>query len=218
MNSKIKLLAGILIFIIIIGGAYFAYNQMTDVKVQENSGQKDNAPAKEQNDNGIVNNQDDSATAEKKAEEDETKEELRVEENGIFDFTVYDSEGNPVKLSSFLGKPVVLNFWTTWCPYCIEEMPSFEESNKEYGDKIQFMMIDCVDGQRETKEKGEEYIEQNGYTFPVYYDTDLEAGSVYAVYSLPTSVFIDKNGYIVDYHAGMLTSDKLQEKINKIHP
>ena len=57
------------------------------------------------------------------------------------DFTMEDANGKTVKLSDFQGKPVVLNFWTSWCGYCKEEMPYFESAYKEYGDRVQFIML-----------------------------------------------------------------------------
>ena len=71
------------------------------------------------------------------------------------DFTVYDVEGNPHKLSDFRGKPVILNFWATWCGFCEAEMPDFDEKFRQYGDQIHFLMVDVTDGQQETVENGE---------------------------------------------------------------
>lgn len=123
--------------------------------------------------------------------------------------------GEATKLSDFVGKPVVINFWATWCQYCKEEMPYFEEIYKAEQD-IQFMMINATDGEEETKEKAESYIEKNSYTFPIYYDTNLEAVMNYNLYSFPVTVFIDKDGNIRKKHVGLITKEKLQEEINKL--
>lgn len=112
------------------------------------------------------------------------------------DFTVQDMDGKEVKLSDFIGRPVVINFWASWCPPCKYEMPEFEKVYQELGGDVAFLMIDLVDGQRETKEKGAEYVQSQGFTFPVYYDFG-EAATAYGVRSIPTTYFIDAGGYLI---------------------
>ena len=133
------------------------------------------------------------------------------------DITVTDAEGNAVKLSDFYGKPIVLNFWASWCPPCKEEMPTFNTVYEEVGDDVQFMMVDLTDGQRETKDKGLAYIEEQGYTFPVYFDTEFEGAYGYSINSVPTTLFIDKEGYIVTAVKGAINENTLREGIDLIN-
>lgn len=132
------------------------------------------------------------------------------------DFTVYDLEGNPVKLSSFFGKPIVLNFWASWCGPCQSEMPDFQEKYLELGDSIQFLMVNMTDGQRETVELASAFIAQKGYTFPVLYDTESQAAMTYGVYSLPTTLFIDAQGNAVAQATGAIDAATLQKGIDMI--
>ncbi len=134
------------------------------------------------------------------------------------DFTVYDCNNNKVSLSEKLneGKPVIFNYWTTWCPYCLEEMPDFEEVYKEYGDRVTFMMIDVNGGGNDTIPEAKAYIEKMGYTFPVYFDTDLSATYAYGVGSFPTTGIIDADGKLYYCQAGMLTKDRLITMIEDI--
>jgi len=141
-------------------------------------------------------------------------QQQEAEKIEAIDIKVYDTDNNEVKLSDFSGKPVIINFWATWCPYCVDEMGYFENSYQEYGDDIVFMMIDAVDGTRETFEKGKAFIDEHEYTFPVYYDLDQHAVYVYQINSLPTTVFIDKEGYVVAYQPGGLTEDMLAAGID----
>lgn len=129
------------------------------------------------------------------------------------DFTMEDAQGNAVKLSDFEGKPVVLNFWATWCGYCAMEMPEFDEVYQEMGEEVQFIMLDVVDGARETKEKGMAFIQEKGFTFPVFFDTEMQGGNVFGVSSLPTTYFIDQDGYLVTYAQGMIDKETLQKGI-----
>ena len=131
------------------------------------------------------------------------------------DFTVYDKDGSTVNLSDFRGKPVVLNFWASWCGPCQSEMPDFEDAYGELGENIQFLMIN-VTGGRETVECAAAFIEEQGYTFPVLYDTEGSASIAYSVYSLPTSFFIDAEGNALAQATGAISRDILQKGIDLI--
>lgn len=113
------------------------------------------------------------------------------EKNMAPDFTVIDKNGNEVKLSDLRGKPVVLNFWATWCYYCKTEMPDFDKAYDKYPD-IQFMMVNATDGVQETKEKAESYVIGEGFDFDVFYDTKSEAVNAYYITSFPSTFFIDE--------------------------
>ena len=82
------------------------------------------------------------------------------------DFTVYDASGKAVKLSDFRGTPVVINFWASWCKYCKEEMPDFNEVYKQYNGSVKFLFIDWVDGQAGNKGIGRGLPEAAGVLLP----------------------------------------------------
>lgn len=133
------------------------------------------------------------------------------------DFTVYDKEGNPVKLSDMKGTPVVLNFWASWCPPCRSEMPEFDEICKEYEGKVIFMMVNLTDGQSETQESAQSFIDSMGYTFPVYFDKDSDAAYKYGIQSIPTTFFIDAEGNLVAYGQGAMDGATLKQGISMIY-
>lgn len=134
------------------------------------------------------------------------------------DFTVYDIDGNEVKLSDYLGTPVVLNFWASWCPPCKAELPDFEEKYLTYGDEVQFLMVNLADGARESVETASAFIAQEGYTFPVFYDSKSVAAIEYKIRSIPATYFIDADGSIAANAVGMLDAAALQEGIDLIAP
>ena len=145
----------------------------------------------------------------------EQKTETQDNKNSAPDFTVVDYDGNKVKLSDYKGKPVVLNFWATWCYYCKVEMPDFNEAYKNYPD-VQFLMVNATGTNGETVESAKAYVEQEKYEFPVLFDTMYEANQAYRLSSFPMTVFIDAEGNIVSSRVGMLTKEALENEIKKI--
>ena len=132
------------------------------------------------------------------------------------DFTVTDAEGSLVKLSDLRGKPVVLNFWASWCPPCKSEMPHFDKVWAEVGEEVAFMMVDLTDGSRETQEIGAAYVEEMGFSFPVYFDLEQDAAYTYGVTSIPTTYFIDKDGYAVTAAQSAIPEESLRKGISMI--
>ena len=97
------------------------------------------------------------------------------------------------------------------------EMPDFEEVYGEYGEDINFVMVNLTDGSRETVESASKFIEKQGYTFPVYYDTEYNATTVYGVNSVPVTYFIDEEGYGIAQGRGMLNMETIKKGIGMIY-
>ncbi len=132
------------------------------------------------------------------------------------DFVVYDAAGNPVRLSDYFGKPIVLNFWASWCGPCRSEMPHFQEMYEKWGDEVVFLMVNLTDGSRETIATASSFIGKGGYTFPVLFDLHYDAATAYSVYYLPTTYFLDAQGNVVTYYSGALSAETLQQYIDLI--
>lgn len=129
------------------------------------------------------------------------------------DFTVLDMAGNEVKLSDYFGKPIILNFWATWCGPCKSELPAFNNMYEKYKDDVHFLFINLTDGSRETIEGVTQFMEDEGYTFPVYFDTTMEAATKYGAYSIPTTFLIDDEGVPVHSQMGALPEEAIEQFI-----
>ena len=138
--------------------------------------------------------------------------------NGVLamDFKVQDAEGNEVSLHDFIGRPVVLNFWASWCDPCKGEMPGFQKQSVERGDEVVFLMVNLTDGSRETIATAQAFLAEAEYTFPVYYDTRLNAAATYGASSIPLTYFIDTQGYLVSSKMGMMSERQLEGGISII--
>ena len=79
--------------------------------------------------------------------------------NKAKNFSIYDEQGNKVTLDTLRGKPVIINVWTSWCSYCKEEMPDFEELYQQYKDQVQFLMVNVLDGPSETIQNGKKFLQ-----------------------------------------------------------
>jgi len=135
------------------------------------------------------------------------KDEVQTDNDNLApDFSVINGEGEELKLSDKFGKPIILNFWATWCGPCRSELPAFEELYKKYGDEIEFMMINLDDSQIEA----ESFISENNYTFPVVYDTKYEASYIYGASSIPLTVIIYDDGTIYGGKYGAMQKEEIE--------
>ena len=135
-----------------------------------------------------------------------------------YDATVYTETGTPFAISKIAdGKPLVINFWATWCPYCIQEMPDYLDIYRDYGDRVSFAFVDCADGTRETVDKAAAWLTDNGFAdLPAYYDTKQEAQYMYGATSLPTTVVISSSGEVMTVSPGMIDPDLMRSALDSL--
>lgn len=192
--KNIKILIGVLLLAILLVGAYVLYNKLAPTLQMS---QLATTPAV-------------TASAQ------EGEEATEPEKNPAPDFTLHDIDGNTTKLSDYQGKPVILNFWASWCGPCKMEMPDFQRMYEQYGEEINFLLVNMTDGIRETVDKASKHVADEGYTFPVFYDVEQEAAYTYGVTAMPTTYFIDAEGNFVAYGQGALDADTLQKGIDML--
>ncbi|KPU43065.1 thiol-disulfide oxidoreductase ResA [Oxobacter pfennigii] len=129
------------------------------------------------------------------------------------DFTLYDIEGNEVKLSDYRGKKVLLNFFGVWCIWCTREMPGFMKVYNEYRDKnIELLVVDYND----SLDVVTEYLKENSFGIKPVMDTDGKVSQLFAIRGFPTTFIIDEDGIIKRVHAGYMEEDMLRSIINEL--
>lgn len=133
------------------------------------------------------------------------------------DFELYDQYGNLHRLSNYEGKVVFLNFWATWCPPCVGEMPYIEELYKEYGyNESEVVILGVANpdlGSEGSQEDIVTFLEEEGYTFPVVFDVDYNQMFSYGLNSFPSTLIIDKEGYINLYVPGAMNKQTMKQII-----
>jgi len=110
------------------------------------------------------------------------------------DFTLADLNGRHMRLGDLRGKVVFLNFWATWCPPCIQEMPTMEKLHREFGGKG--LVILAVNF-RESPEQVKAFLKQHQLSFTTLLDPKGKVFELYQAWSLPTTTIVNKNGQAV---------------------
>lgn len=128
-------------------------------------------------------------------------------------FTLNLLDGGNFNSSDYKGKPVLINFFASWCLPCREEMPVLEKIVHEYKPKGVVFLGIAVD---DTEEKMKDFIAKYGVTFPVGLDKTATIQKSFGIYGIPTTYFIDKQGVINYFHSGAVTEELLQHELDKL--
>lgn len=120
-------------------------------------------------------------------------------------------ETTPVRLSAFKGKPVVLNFWATWCEPCKHEHEMLQNAARAYGDKVQFLGVVYQDA----PEAVAAYLQRYGSTFTQLIDPESRTAIDYGVSGIPESFIIDATGVVVHKQTGVLTGELLISQLGE---
>ncbi|MBI4123125.1 MAG: TlpA family protein disulfide reductase [Parcubacteria group bacterium] len=129
-------------------------------------------------------------------------------------FSLQDYNGKTVNLSDFAGKPLVINSWAAWCPFCKKELPDFAAAQKEFDDKVVIIAID----RSESLAVAKGYTDQQSITDNLIFLLDPSDSFYRSIggFSMPESIFVDKNGNIVDHKRGPMDINEMRERINKL--
>lgn len=125
------------------------------------------------------------------------------------DIEVDDFSGETTSLSDHVGRPLVVNFWASWCPPCIAEMPDLEAVHRSVADEVTFIGINTQD----TLERAEALVTETGVSYELLRDPDGALFQAFGVFGMPSTFYVDADGTIVERHTGLLTRDALVDDL-----
>ena len=126
-----------------------------------------------------------------------------------------DSGKSVLSLSNFKGKPIVLNFWASWCQPCKEELPLLENAWKQMQAQKKDIVFLGIDFQ-ESKSDATSFLQLHGITYPAGLDTNGSIANIYRITSLPQTIFIDRNGTVTSREPRELTAQVLSTNLQSI--
>lgn len=129
-------------------------------------------------------------------------------------FELQDYNGNTVRLSDFANKPLIINSWAAWCPFCKKELVDFASVKKEFGDKIQIIAIDRA----ESLSRAKKYSDELGVTDDLIFLLDSKDSFYKSIggFSMPETIFVNSNGDIEFHKRGPMEVEEIRDKINNL--
>lgn len=200
--SRKGLIVGVIALVAVIVVAAVAYNVLAPGAAPESLQTTGATTEREGGDSGTTDGSEAGAGNEGKSDAP------------AFDMTT--PEGATVSLADLKGKPIVLNFWASTCGPCKMEMPEFQAAFEQYGDRLQFVMVNVPDFNGETRERALQLVADSGYTFPVYFDDTMQGQVLYGITSIPQTYFINADGTVEAYASGAIDASVLERGIEMV--
>lgn len=165
---------------------------------------------------GCTNNDENKDSNTDKVTDSQVKEDVNKEDDAAekeankmaVDFELESLEGTKIKLSELKGKNVIVNFWATWCDFCVVEMPDLQKLQDTYKDDDLIILAVNVG---ETKDVVQKFAEENKLNLTVLLDTDSNVANTYGLRSFPSTLAINKKGEIIGGYVGMLTYEQMEK-------
>ena len=207
--KKYSFILWIIIFVLVIGGGYYF--------IEKFGGEESPDPIAEVPQEEDTEGEESSPPVAEEAPVADAISELKVKTPFTPDFTVVNNEGEEVSISEFKGKKVIINFWASWCPPCVEEMPEFQLLHDELDpEETVLLAINLTDGQRETKTLANNFLAENNLDMNVLYDTQGNAFYEFNVTSIPQTFFLDEEGTVQYSILGMTNKTVLDAVLERM--
>lgn len=128
------------------------------------------------------------------------------------DMTLTMLDGSTGSLADYRGRPLVVNFFASWCAPCLAEMPGFEQVHQDLGDQVAFLGVNLQDRVAD----GQRVVDQTGVTYDIARDPDGALFQHFGAAAMPTTVFVDAQGRVIDVHSGEITARALADQIESV--
>ena len=220
MKKSKLLITALICAALVLGGAAIGYTVFkpkdssvkTSAKADDSAEDTSESETEEKAEDKSENTEEGESNSSSEKETDKAEDEAvsSAEENSDAvpapDFTVSDVDGGEIKLSDLKGKPVVINIWSTQLDECKNELEYLNSLNGEYENRVNFMGINLLeDNKKDNLITVKTYLLEYGFNLPVYLDSYTEVKRLYKIDTVPTTIFIDKNGYIYKVYEGDVT-------------
>lgn len=210
MNKKVILIT-LIVFLIVLGVAAVLYPKLSSGGMQAQLGSASAGMAQED----AVTAPPATEPATEPASEQEPTEEPAQEERPkvpVPDFTVLDAQGNEVNFSDYVGKPIVLGFWTHWCGACQQSIPTLEAVKEDLGEDVTILLMHTGPA----VDKGMEAVEERGYSLIALYDKDYTVSQMFGVNAYPSTFFLDAEGNLSTYYVGFMDEDLVKAGVEYV--
>ena len=129
-------------------------------------------------------------------------------------FELKNLDGEVVRLSDFVGTPVIVNFWATWCGPCRAEFPDFQRTAVDNADGLVIIAVNHTTADQPSLV--DDFVQEMGATFPVVLDENGEVVEAYKILGLPTTIFIDRNGIVNEVFTGPINQAYIEAKLSEL--
>jgi len=197
-------------------GAFAAESSWEENDASDTEGTSDGSDAIATDDGADTSGADENGT-ETNSDTDTSNNEEDSSGYAATDFSLTDQYGNTLSLSDYSGQVVVLNFWATWCPYCVAEMPDLQTLSEEYAEQgvvVLGVAFPGINGEGSAEEIAS-YLEENGITYPVLMDEEASLLYAYGITSFPYTYIINADGNIDSYIPGAVSYETLEKYVTR---
>ena len=147
---------------------------------------------------------------------DENNTALSLRGQQLPEFKMTTQDGNLIASSEFYDKPMLVVEWASWCPDCQKQLPIVQQMYEKYGEQIHFVLLNMSEPGRETKEKADQYIKSQKYTFPYYYDVGQSAADLLQVKTIPSMYLVTKQQQVKNVLVKHTTADDFARELQAL--